>query len=58
MAGDLQTATAYLKASRFLEAAKECRAILAKTPDQPDALHFLGLAQWQIGGDAAEHPLR
>ncbi len=54
MAGDLQTATAYLKASRFLEAAKECRAILAKTPDQPDALHFLGLAQWQIGGDAAE----
>ncbi|MGI9463890.1 MAG: sulfotransferase, partial [Aestuariivirgaceae bacterium] len=44
----------HLKASRFLDAAKECRAILDEAPDQPDALHFLGLAQWQIGGNAGE----
>ena len=54
MAGKLDTAATHLRASRFIEAARECEAILTGNPDQPDALHFLGLAKWQIGGNAPE----
>lgn len=54
MTGNLETAATHLRASRFIEAAKVCEAILKKKPDQPDALHFLGLAKWQIGAGNAE----
>ena len=54
MAAKIDTAAAHLRASRFIEAANECEAILKQSPEQPDALHFLGLAKWQIGGNADE----
>ena len=42
----------HMHASRFAEAAGVCRDILKKKPRNADALHFLGLAEWQLGGPA------
>jgi hypothetical protein len=54
MSGQIQSAAQHLKASRFAKAARECEAILQTNPNQPDALHFLGLAKWQTGASADE----
>ncbi|MGA3066736.1 MAG: tetratricopeptide repeat protein [Tepidisphaeraceae bacterium] len=39
----------HLQAGRFAEAAEICHALLAEQPDHADALHFLGLCEYQLG---------
>ena len=53
----LKTAAEKLQASLFTEAAAICRGILKSNPRDADALHFLGLAEWQLGG-AAENSIK
>ena len=54
MAATLKSAADQLRSSRYIEAEKTCRELLAKKPGDPQAMHFLGLARWNIGGDASE----
>jgi len=52
-----QTAVEYFQTGNFHQAEHICREILATQPDNIDALHFLGIIQYQLGHyDAAiEH---
>ena len=52
MAATLKDVAQHLEASRFAEAADGCRGILKSKPKDANALHFLGLAEWQLGGNA------
>src|SRR5580658_7389787 len=45
----LNAAQADFRAGRIGEAAKSYRAIVEEIPDQPDALHMLGVIAYQMG---------
>lgn len=55
--GQLQAAVAEHRAGRLTEAERRYRAVLAAAPEQPDALHLLGLLVQQRGEPAAAETL-
>jgi tetratricopeptide (TPR) repeat protein len=54
MAARLEQAFDHHRSNRHGEAEKIYREILAETPDNPDAMHFLGLAVWETTEDLVE----
>ena len=53
----LDTAVAHHQAGRLAEAAALYQAILADRPEEPDALHLLGLVAYQVGQHATAQRL-
>lgn len=51
--GDFESGLAALEAGRFDEAAATFAAILGDRPDDPGALHYLGLARHRLGDNEA-----
>lgn len=50
---NMNTAVGHHRSGRFAEAAAGYRAVLAAFPEQPDALHLLGLTTHRLGDTAA-----
>ena len=57
MSARLKEGMEHQKANRFEQAAQAYRDVLAKQPNQPDAMHFLGLALWNLP-QQSEAPLK
>jgi tetratricopeptide (TPR) repeat protein len=57
MSNRLQQGLEFQRANKFKEAAAAYRDVLKKNPKHPDAMHFLGLALWNIT-EKSEEPLR